>query len=91
MKHLIKILNRTFKQPRKQVYVEGQNKNSRQRKDNLTGCTGVSEKNGVYVARIWEGGKQRHIKQGRDFWEVVCARKSAEHKNNYGNNHGGLK
>lgn len=59
-------------------------------KANNTGIVGVfwnSNKN-AYVAKIMVGGRHIHLKQTKDKFEAVCARKAAENKYNFHKNYG---
>lgn len=59
--------------------VETKTRIQKLRNNNSTGVKGVSLlKNNSYVAWIYIDGKNKHLKQTKDFFEAVCARKSAE-------------
>jgi len=67
--------------------------NARNRKmpaNNSSGCIGVSmlKKSGKWVARISVDGVYAHIGLFDDWFEAVCARKSAENRYGYHENHG---
>jgi len=67
------------------------NKNSSKRRDNQTGVTGVNWNSGksLYQARVHTASnKQQHLGWFRDFFEACCARKAAELKYGYHENHG---
>ena len=67
--------------------------NQRNRKlnaNNKSGVCGViySDRDRSWVASGKVDGKTKNIKQTKDFFEAVCARKSFEVKNNYTATHG---
>ena len=64
--------------------------NQRKRKDSTSGVTGVcwNKKDGVWVAYISKNEKRKHLGSFKDKFEAVCARKSAERKLGYHENHG---
>ena len=66
------------------------NKNASMRKDNTSGVTGVMWHKGQkeWVACISINKKLRQIFGSIDFFEAVCARKSAENQHDYHPNHG---
>lgn len=57
---------------------------------NLSGCIGLSwdDKNNKWAARIGWMGKNIHLGRYLDWWDAVCARKSAEHRYGFHPNHG---
>jgi len=65
-------------------------KNRRMSVYNTSGITGVSmtKQNGKWRASIKVCGKQKYIGYYDDFFEAVCARKSAEIKYGFHENHG---
>ena len=70
-------------------------RNARRQRNNKTGLNGVMLRsdNGRYRVRInvtESSGKERRITVGHfdDFFEACCARKSAENRYNYHENHG---
>jgi len=65
-------------------------KNSAKQKNNTSGVSGVcfNKRNGLWYASVYKNGKGVHIASSRDFFEAVCARKSAERRYNYHPNHG---
>lgn len=62
--------------------------NSSLRKDNKTGVTGVRFMHGKFAAQIRFNKKDTHLGLFVDFFEAVCARKSAENKLCFNVNHG---
>ncbi len=50
------------------------------RSGSKTGVAGVSLKGAGYTASVTKKGKQKHLYQGKDFFEACCRRKSAELK-----------
>lgn len=66
------------------------NKNSAMRKDNRTGCRGVhfSKLERKWKAFISNKGCNIHLGTFSDFFEAVCARKSAERRYGFHINHG---
>jgi hypothetical protein len=65
------------------------NKNMGLRRDNRTGLPGVSQHaKGGWTASVFTGGKNTHIGYSKDFFEVVCMRKSAELSYGFHANHG---
>ena len=69
------------------------NKNASRRKDNKSGCVGVhwaGDKH-VWVAQINVDKVRTYLGQFEDFFEAVCARKSAEIRYGYHPNHGRVK
>ena len=64
--------------------------NQRKRSDNTSGVTGVSwDKNsGKWRVTIYNYGKKLHLGLFDDKFEAICARKSAERKLGYHENHG---
>lgn len=65
-------------------------KNSKLRKDNATGVTGVAphKPSGGYRVKIRSLNKYYHIGLYQDYFEAICARKSAELTYNFHRNHG---
>lgn len=59
---------------------EQQARNTRVRRTNKTGCTGVCwvEGGAAVIAYFHKGDKRHTMYWGRDFFEAVCARKSWE-------------
>ena len=68
----------------------GNQRNAEKRHDNTSGITGVSwNKNSrKWYANMGGDGCARNLGYFDDFFEAVCARKSAENKYNYHPNHG---
>ena len=67
-----------------------QSRNRRKLKNNTSGVNGVYfHKNmKVWIARIKINTKLKFIKSGKDFFEIVCSRKSADNKYGFHENHG---
>ena len=65
-------------------------KNKRRQSNNSSGVTGVrwNKQAGKWVAYINVDGKQIYFGLFEDFFEAVCARKSAENKYGFHENHG---
>ena len=65
-------------------------KNQKLHKSNKSGVCGVhwNKHNKSWDAQIMVRGKQMPLGQFKDKFEAVCARKSAERKNNFHKNHG---
>jgi len=65
-------------------------KNASKRKDNTSGCTGVSwnKQKQAWRAYINTGEEIAHLGCRTEWWDAVCLRKSAETKYGYHNNHG---
>jgi len=57
---------------------------------NSSGVTGVAwhSRDGVWQAMIGDGGRLRHLGSFEDWFEAVCARKSAERQLEYSPGHG---
>ncbi len=64
------------------------NRNASMRKDNKSGVVGVGREGSDWRAYIRHEGKQYALKRTKDFFEAVCARKSAEIKYGFHENHG---
>ena len=66
------------------------NKNRGMYKTNASGICGVNMDNasGKWKAQINIKGKRKHLCSSDDFFEAVCARKSAENKFGFHPNHG---
>jgi len=64
----------------KWVTQSAQVKNTRIRRDNKTGMTGVKEQKGKWVASIQTDGSRMYLGIYSDFFEACCIRKSAENK-----------
>jgi len=64
--------------------------NRRISSNNTSGCIGVffDKKNGKWKIQINANGKQIHLGYHEDFFDAVCARKSAENRYGYHENHG---
>jgi len=69
---------------------EENSKNAPKRKDNTSGITGVlwHSRDKVWQAQIAVTGKRKHLGYFDDKFESICARKSAENKYGYHENHG---
>lgn len=69
---------------------QGNQKNRRISKNNMSGMQGVykSSKSDVWAAQISINNKNRFLGQYTEFWDAVCARKSAENKYGFHPNHG---
>jgi len=64
-------------------------RNMRIFKNNTSGVCGVNKiKSGNWRARIGVGGKYKSIGCFKYKWDAICARKSAENKYGYHDNHG---
>jgi len=64
-------------------------KNKRRYKNNKTGCSGVEKPAGrKYRVYISSGNKKRYLGVFSDLWDAICARKSAENKYGFHQNHG---
>lgn len=65
-------------------------RNAKMRVDNTSGCTGVhwSEQRGKWVAQIRVDGKAKHIGIFPDLDDAIEARKAANIKHGYHQNHG---
>jgi hypothetical protein len=65
-------------------------KNKRQYKNCTSGCTGVIwvKKKSTWHATICINSKRISLRYHRNWWDAVCARKSAEYKYNFHINHG---
>jgi len=65
-------------------------RNAKRRSDNKSGVTGVhwKKKNQKWTAQIKDNGKQVYLGLHDDWFEAVCARKSAEKRLGYHVNHG---
>ena len=63
-------------------------KNSRRRNDNTSGVTGVTRRYRKWRVEIRVNKKQIHLGSYEDFFEAVCARKSAERRYDFHPNHG---
>lgn len=74
---------------RKVTNTENQ-KNQKISPNNTSGVTGVywQKKLGKWEGKIRVNGKQKHLGVSRDKFEIICARKSAENKQGYHENHG---
>ena len=72
------------------VNCTGNARNQKQRVDNASGITGVciDKRRGTWLSTISLDGKNHHLYSGKDFFEAVCRRRSAEIKNNFHENHG---
>ena len=59
-------------------------------KNNTSGVTGVFwyKRTGIWVAAIKINRKAMHLGSFADFWDAICARKSAEYKYGFHKNHG---
>jgi len=66
------------------------NKNHRLQENNTSSCTGVHlyKRTGKWTASI---NKNMHLGTHNDFFEAVCARKSAENKHGFHTNHGSIR
>lgn len=65
-------------------------RNSRRRKDNTSGVMGVSWHSATGKWRAYIGGQDGplHLGMFADWFDAVCARKSAERRQGYHANHG---
>lgn len=63
-------------------------RNCRLRKDNKTGVVGVRRMHGKFASQIRVTKKDIHLGLFSDFFEACCARKSAENKYGFHENHG---
>jgi len=65
-------------------------RNTKQKKNNTSGVTGVSwhKRGRVWCATIRVDQRQKHLGQFADFDQAVAARKAAEQKYGYHSNHG---
>lgn len=65
-------------------------KNQKRRVDNQSGCTGISKHSlaNRWVAQITLDGKSTYLGIYEDFFEACCARKAAEKKHGFHENHG---
>ena len=68
-------------------------KNIRKRSDNCSGCTGVHlhKHSGKWQVYINEKGERDNIGLYADYFEAVCARKSAENFRGFHTNHGSIR
>ena len=68
----------------------GNARNSKLRNDNSSGVVGVHyhKQHGKWNARIGSDSKRVELGLYDDWFEAVCARKSAENKHGYHKNHG---
>lgn len=68
-------------------------KNQKLHCTNTTGSSGVTYRKdrNQWRARISVNGKMTTLGNFKDFFEAVCARKSAEHLHNYHSNHGSVR
>tara|TARA_R110000851_G_scaffold138417_1_gene275047 strand:+ start:988 stop:1500 length:513 start_codon:yes stop_codon:yes gene_type:complete len=68
-------------------------KNKRLQSNNTSGTTGVTfnEYMGRWKATIYDGNKQYHLGYHSDKFEAICARKSAEKKRGFHENHGTIR
>lgn len=66
------------------------NQNTRLRKDNKSGCTGVSwyKRDEMWEVRIKVGSKYKFIGRFKSYSDAVKARHEASKTNNYSDNHG---
>jgi hypothetical protein len=72
------------------VTSQGNNRNMSLAKTNTSGVCGVRYKKdrSKWVALITLNNRQTHLGYYQDFFEAVCARKSAERKYGFHENHG---
>lgn len=65
-------------------------RNAKRRTDNNSGVVGVhlQSRHGTWTAKIHNQGSYDYLGSFRDFFEAVCARKSAEVRYGYHENHG---
>ena len=69
---------------------QGNARNQRKRSTNTSGIMGVCwhKSTDRWQVRIQDCGKQKHLGLFEDKWEAICARKSAENRFGYHENHG---
>jgi len=74
---------------RKTSHIEN-SRNQKRKLNNKTGITGVhwSKEYKKWIAQVCINGKSRHLISTSDLFEAICARKSAELRHGFHNNHG---
>ena len=74
----------------RETTTQGNGKNQSMRKNNKSGITGVrwSKPHNKWIARIVVNAKEIHLGIFTDKFEAICARKSADNKYGFHENHG---
>lgn len=66
-----------------------QNQRNRTRnKNNVSGVTGVTPSGNSWIAQVKVSGVTTYLGQHKEWWDAVCARKSADYRYNFHPNHG---
>ena len=68
----------------------GNNRNATKRKTNTSGFTGVSwnKDSSKWISQVRVDGRQKNLGRYIEIWDAICARKSANLKYGYHENHG---